>query len=221
MTQLAVIEESPLPSVLVGSATEKLVMAGAIATALAPVIKERHLYATISGKRHVLYEGWTTLGALLGVFPVTVWTRRTDDGWEARVEARTLAGAIVGAAESECTRAEAQWSKREDYALRSMAQTRAGSKALRMPLGFVMQLAGFEATPAEEMPKDEAEPVWAPSPPSDAPLCEQCEKQMTWRYGVKDGQRWMAFMCPDYRRTKHRSVFIRPDEEEEVMGGND
>jgi hypothetical protein len=32
-----------------------------------------------------------------------------------------------------------------------MAQTRAVSKALRLPLGFVMQLAGFNPTPAEEM----------------------------------------------------------------------
>jgi hypothetical protein len=33
-----------------------------------------------------------------------------------------------------------------------MAQTRAVSKALRLPLGFVMQLAGFNPTPADEMP---------------------------------------------------------------------
>ena len=33
-----------------------------------------------------------------------------------------------------------------------MAQTRATSKALRQPLGFVITLAGFDPTPAEEMP---------------------------------------------------------------------
>ena len=31
-----------------------------------------------------------------------------------------------------------------------MAQTRSTSKALRLPLGFVVALAGYEATPAEE-----------------------------------------------------------------------
>jgi hypothetical protein len=36
-----------------------------------------------------------------------------------------------------------------------MSQTRATSKVLRQPLGFVMHLAGFDATPAEEMPADE------------------------------------------------------------------
>jgi hypothetical protein len=78
-----------------------------------------------------------------------------DDGWEARVEARTRAGEIVGAAEAECLRSENTWANRDDYALRSMAQTRATSKALRQPLGFVMQLAGFNPTPAEEMPRPE------------------------------------------------------------------
>jgi hypothetical protein len=37
-----------------------------------------------------------------------------------------------------------------------MAQTRAASKALRQPLGFVVVLAGYEATPADEMPSHDA-----------------------------------------------------------------
>ena len=35
--------------------------------------------------------------SMLGVFPVCVWTRELEDGWEARVEARTITGATVGA----------------------------------------------------------------------------------------------------------------------------
>jgi hypothetical protein len=93
---------------------------------------------------------------MLGVVPVVEWTRKTDTGWEARVEARTLDGRVVGAAEAMCTRDERTWKSRDDYAIRSMAQTRATSKALRQPLGFVVTLAGFEATPDEEMPKTAA-----------------------------------------------------------------
>jgi hypothetical protein len=33
-----------------------------------------------------------------------------------------------------------------------MAQTRATSKALRVPLGFIVTLAGYEATPEAEIP---------------------------------------------------------------------
>lgn len=124
------------------------------ADALAQVIQDKKLFKQIGQKNHVLVEGWTLLGTMLGVFPVVEWTRKTDDGWEARVEARTLGGQVVGAAEAECLRTENTWKSRDDYALRSMAQTRAVSKALRGPLGFVVTLAGFEATPAEEMPRD-------------------------------------------------------------------
>jgi hypothetical protein len=50
------------------------------------------------------------------------------------------------------------------YAIRSMAQTRAISRALRAPLGQIIVLAGYEATPAEEMPADEEQPRPQSSP---------------------------------------------------------
>lgn len=123
------------------------------------MLREQNLTTTISNREHVRVEGWTLCGTMLGVFPVCVWTKQLDNGWEARVEARTLSGAVVGAAEAECLRSENTWKNRDDYALRSMAQTRATSKALRQPLGFVVSLAGFDPTPAEEMPRDDAQPL--------------------------------------------------------------
>jgi hypothetical protein len=96
---------------------------------------------------------------------VLEWTRKLEDGWEARVEARTLDGRVVGAAESECLSSERKWGRADDYAIRSMAATRATSKALRMPLGFVMELAGFDATPADEIPAEDT-PGTAPGPSS-------------------------------------------------------
>lgn len=133
---------------------EVIARASETATALAAVIEERKLFANIGGKKHVTVEGWTLLGTMLGVFPVCTWTRKLDNGWEARVEARTMSGAIVGAAEAECLTSESRWGKADDYAVRSMAQTRATSKALRLPLGFVVTLGGYAATPAEEMPAE-------------------------------------------------------------------
>jgi hypothetical protein len=124
--------------------------ATAMAETLKKVLVDQNLISRIKDREHVRVEGWTLLGTMLGVFPVCTWTRKVDDGWEARVEARTLAGAVVGAAEAECLRSESTWKSRDDYALRSMAQTRATSKALRQPLGFVVSLAGFDPTPAEE-----------------------------------------------------------------------
>ena len=93
---------------------------------------------------------------------------RGEGGWEARVQALTLQGAVVGAADAQCLRSENNWKTRDDYALRSMAQTRAAAKALRMPLGFIMALAGYEATPAEEMPAERLEKP-AVIPPTQRP----------------------------------------------------
>lgn len=126
--------------------------AGEVADVLSSVLREKKLIQRIGSSDHVRVEGWTLCGSMLGVFPFCVWTRKLEDGWEARVEARTLNGAVVGSAEAECLRSENTWKNRDDYALRSMAQTRATSKALRQPLGFIVQLAGFNPTPAEEMP---------------------------------------------------------------------
>lgn len=125
--------------------------ASAVASALSDVLKQKNLTTRIGQKDHVQVEGWTLCGAMLGVFPVVEWTRKLENGWEARVEARTKDGSVVGAAEAECLNTETRWRTADDYAIRSMAQTRAISKALRAPLGFVVHLAGFAATPLEEM----------------------------------------------------------------------
>jgi hypothetical protein len=177
--ELDVIDEPTVTAPgLFGTDNPKLVVARAVEVAdeLARVIRAKHLSVRIGRKEHVLVEGWTLLGTMLGVFPVLEWSRPLDDGWEARVEAKTLDGRIVGAAESECLRAEARWAKADDYAVRSMAATRATSKALRQPLGFVMHLAGFDVTPAEEMPTDDPQPKIgsrvAPAEPSKEQITE-------------------------------------------------
>jgi hypothetical protein len=60
-------------------------------------------------------------------------------------------GSDVGWGEGRCTRGEAGKTNQDDYALSSMAQTRAQSRALGAPLKFVVKLAGYETTPAEEL----------------------------------------------------------------------
>lgn len=153
--ELIVHQPLPPPS-LFGTAdpAEVVARASRVAASLKEVIKAQGLISKISGKEYPRCEAWTLLGTMLGVFPVLVWTRAMENGWEARVEARTRDGAIVGAAEAQCLKTERNWGNRDDFALRSMAQTRATAKALRMPLGFVMTLGGFQATPAEEMDFD-------------------------------------------------------------------
>lgn len=162
------------PSAVIGKAK-------IVAQALKDVIVKQGLVSRIQGKEYPRCEAWTLLGTMLGVFPVLAWTKPVEGGWEARVEARTKDGAVIGAAEAQCLRAERNWQNRDDFALRSMAQTRATAKCLRMPLGFVMSLSGFEVTPAEEMVADhpakpQPKPVAKPEPRKPAACATEEQK---------------------------------------------
>jgi hypothetical protein len=175
----------PPPVTLFGTSdpTVALQRMSDVATTLVDVIRARKLYVRIRGHEHITAEGWTTLGGMLGIVPIVTWTRpnETGDGYLARVEARTLDGRIVGAAESECSRAEDRWRTADPYALRSMAQTRAIGRALRGPLGQIVVLAGYEPAGAEEVPEQPLPPREEPSalPPQARPTQDQLNRLRT------------------------------------------
>jgi hypothetical protein len=180
------VREPQAAALFAGKPEDVIKSATLAATALKDVVRRQGLISNISGKEYPRCEAWTLLGSMVGVFPVLCWTKAVVDGWEARVEARTISGAVVGAAEAQCLHSEKNWNNREDFAVRSMAQTRATAKALRMPLGFVMTLAGYEATPAEEMSFDRSgEVVPPPQKPTPTinvrPTQPQAQETGDWR----------------------------------------
>jgi hypothetical protein len=125
--------------------------ASAMATALAKVIETQKLYNTIQGKRHVRVEGWMTLATMLGVLPREVSVTEEWGVYTATVELVRIAdGAVLSRASAECGD-EAPWCDRPRYSRRSMAITRATGKVCRLAFSWIMALAGFEATPQEEM----------------------------------------------------------------------
>ncbi|RLE74481.1 MAG: hypothetical protein DRJ44_07385 [Thermoprotei archaeon] len=122
-----------------------------ISRALTDVIERCKLYVRIAGKKYVTVEGWQTLGALLKCRAIIKRTTKLDNGWEAEAEIRNFAGELLGTGVARCTRDESKWKDREDYALLSMAQTRAIGKAYRNNFAWILRLAGYEGTPAEEV----------------------------------------------------------------------
>jgi hypothetical protein len=142
-----------------------------LADTLMDVVRTKQLAVRIRNREHLTVEAWTTLGAFVGVHAAIVWTKPNEsgDGIVARAEARTIAGDLVGAAEAECSRVESKWKHSEPFAIRSMAQTRALSRALQAPLRHIAVLAGYEGTAAEELPADEPGPA-EPSKPVTAPV---------------------------------------------------
>lgn len=127
--------------------------ASKIATSLAKVIDKQQLYSNIQGKKYVKVEGWELLGTFLGILPKErSITEHADGSFEAAFDlVRQSDGTIVGGASALCGMDEKRWGGADRYARRSMAATRAVGKAYRTSFSWIISLAGYAPTPAEEM----------------------------------------------------------------------
>jgi hypothetical protein len=174
-----------------GDATVGIDRARAVANMLRGIVDEKRLAVKIGKGEHLRVEAWCACASMVGVAPQTEWSREVRhpqsgdlEGYEARVQVVQIAtGQVVGAAEAGCffdetMNGQPRWNER--HACKSMAQTRATSKAIGQVLRWIPVLAGFSGTPYEEMPpggypdRDEAPPkrepqrrAQAPPPPRD------------------------------------------------------
>ena len=147
----------------------KVQVATNVANTLAPLVRQQKLAVTGLNKKepekeYVMVEGWEVLGTFLGIVPVTTTIAEIKNnkgrivGYRARatlyqkpiIENDEIVGGTV------ISRAEAQANidgfQKDLFAIESMAQTRALGKAYRMGLSWIMKMAGFEGTFAEDMP---------------------------------------------------------------------
>jgi len=143
---LSIVEQKP----------EAVVVAGKdAATQLQKIVGSRQKKLMMGGKQYLFFEDWQTIGKFYGVtarVSSTSELRENDQLIGFLASAVALAGGVeISGADAECTYDEPNWTSKPRYQLRSMAQTRACAKALRNCLGWVAVLAGYEATPAEEM----------------------------------------------------------------------
>jgi hypothetical protein len=131
------------------------------------------LYTAIQGKNYVHVEGWQFAGGLMGTFPRVVAVENLSNDkelkWRADVEiVRVKTGEVLSRGFAICSNKENKKKSFDEYAVLSMAQTRAIGKAYRNVIGWVMKLAGYDATPAEEMTKmgdtSSAAPAPVPAP---------------------------------------------------------
>lgn len=136
------------------SPKEMVQAASEVAETLSALIEKQGLYADISGKRYPKVEAWTTCVAMLGIVPREVASVQRDDGsYESTVElARLSDDRVVGRASAVCgTEDDGVWAERSSPARKSMAATRATSKACRLSFAWIVALTGLQTTPAEEM----------------------------------------------------------------------
>ena len=127
----------------------------AFATSLKDLIVQNNLYTNVKGKNYVNVEGWQIAGAFTGMAPILEKLENLSQGnyykYQAEVSLRDKDDKIVGRGIAICTNKEAGKTGFDEYAVASMAQTRAVGKAYRMKIGWLLKVAGYETTPAEEM----------------------------------------------------------------------
>lgn len=109
----------------------------------------------IQGRKYVRVEGWQSIANTYGCVASSRDVERTETGFRAIGQVRRVdTGAVICEAEGFVGDDERTWAKRDEYARRAMAQTRAISRACRSAFAFVVTYmdAGLETTPAEEVP---------------------------------------------------------------------
>jgi hypothetical protein len=119
-------------------------------------VKDAHLVSNIKGKDYCNVEAWQMAGASLGLFPIITSVQDLSSEKEikymATCEVRSYQdNKLVSVGIAICSNKEGSKKFFDEYAILSMAQTRAVGKAFRNQLAWLMKAAGFEATPAEEM----------------------------------------------------------------------
>ena len=150
-TEVTKREVAPLyyaPDEVIASAKE-------VSEKLKALVESKPAKVVIHGEQYLEFEDWQTLGQFYGVAVTTGEAMPVEvEGVKgARAVAKLISfrtGEVVGGAEAYCMRDEANWQDKPWFQLASMAQTRAGAKALRNRLAWVVVLAGYKPTPREE-----------------------------------------------------------------------
>lgn len=155
MNELTTTTESSTPQVFNGTPAQIVEQAAEVARALVDVVKQQGLSENIGGgtREYVRVEGWQTLGALVGVTPREDFVKELPDGgYEAKVSlVNVKTERVIASGSALCGADERSWASRPKFARRSMAITRAQGKAYRLAFGWIMHMAGYSATPHEEM----------------------------------------------------------------------
>lgn len=144
-----------------------------MASVLKDYIRKNDLSVTIANRQYVMVEGWQFAGGLMGLNPRIVDVKELGaNRWMAQAEIVDKTGRVVATGYALCSKSEGKKASFDEYAILSMAQTRAIGKAYRNLVGWVVKMAGFEATPAEESGSLNQQQKEASAKPSMSPTIE-------------------------------------------------
>ena len=153
-------EEKQLARVATFNIKPSLVTTKKLVNELMEYVEKNHLVANIAGKKYLQVEAWQFTGSQLNLTAIvteiqdvtTEVSGKPVPKYKATVEIiHNPTGQLVSRGFALCSKAESKKSSFDEYAVASMAQTRAIGKAYRNILAWLPKLAGYEGTPAEEI----------------------------------------------------------------------
>lgn len=193
----------PQPLAIVRSPEQVIADAVKAANILKKIFEKTKHKVFIRGERYLRLEEWQTAGRFIGVMARPTRTEHVEiggaHGFKAYAEAVLVAtGQVISGADAMCMTDEAKWLNRPVYQngdngkrvhthdepvphfqRLSMAQTRACSKALRNVCAWVVVLAGYAPTPAEEMDDFNQDQGYG--------ACGRCGEDMYFKDEAKSG----------------------------------
>lgn len=184
-----------------------------VAQILQKFVKEKHLTSNIKGKEYPQVEAWQFAGSQLGLYPELMSVQDMSNDKEIKFSAwvevkRISDGKVMSKGYAICSNKEGSKKYFDEYAICSMAQTRAVGKAFRMLLSWLMKAAGFEATPAEEMDFVKVEPDFSDIPDKGE---KDLLRQLVFNSDLTEEERFSAFESIDtcvsyekYAKIQHR-----------------
>jgi len=152
--ELEIITET-MPVIIEKNPTMMVEIAEQVATSCKAIVSKTAV--NIKGKKYVKVEGWQTIANAHGCVLSARDVKVADTGFTAVGEVRRVSdGMILATAEGFVGNDERMWGKRDEYAKRAMAQTRAMSRAGRSAFAYVVVMmdANLSTTPAEEVPSE-------------------------------------------------------------------
>ena len=136
------------------SIDDRLQLAGHVADKFKNAIQKLGLINKIKDSDYVTVSGWSTLGTMLGIHVENITVEQfpvpRGFGYRAKVDLVDKNGVKIGEGDAIASSTGRQ---KEDHAVYSMAITRATGKAYRLCLAWLVEMAGYNPTPYEEMPE--------------------------------------------------------------------
>ena len=198
--------------VLEGDPERVLEFARKAALALTTIVKNKAKKVIINGEQYLEFEDWQTIARFYGTTAGIEWTKSIIidgklNGYEAKALAYNKQGQVISSAEASCMRDEPNWKSKPEFQLKSMAQTRAMAKTLRNVFAWVVVLAGYRPTPAEEI----ADLSTTKEPPFESPqsyipaeemICSECnvDLQKYVRVVKYSKERYGKVLCMNCQR---------------------